>query len=91
VNLLFFPLKQLNIKQENMKRKLGKEIKRQFKNILFSSLKQFNTLQIKLLCFNCLTKRISKHIFSYICIKNIDTCRNSKIKTQLLYIYILLI
>jgi hypothetical protein len=41
----------------------------QFENLLFSSLRKFNTLQIKLICFNYLTKRLFKHTFSYICIK----------------------
>jgi hypothetical protein len=52
-----------------MKRKLDKERKRQFENLLFSLLRKFNTLQIKPLFFNCLTKKLSKYTFSYICIK----------------------
>jgi hypothetical protein len=53
-----------------MKIKLDKEIKREnLKTFCFSSLKQFNALQIKPICFNCLTKRLSKQTFSYICIK----------------------
>jgi hypothetical protein len=41
-----------------MKRKLDKEREREFENLLFSSFRQFNVLQIKLLCFNCLTKKL---------------------------------
>ena len=76
-----------------MKRKLDKESKRQFENLLFSSLKKFNVLQIKPLCFNCLTKRLFKHTFSYICIKKMDTCRNSKqsLRQNSAYIYIYMI
>jgi hypothetical protein len=42
-----------------MKRKLDKEIEREFEKLLFSSYRQFNALQIKLLCFNCLTRRLT--------------------------------
>jgi hypothetical protein len=52
-----------------MKKKIDKERDRQFENILFSSLRKFNALQIKPLCFNCFTKGLSKHTFSYIYIK----------------------
>ena len=44
-------------------RKLDKKRERQFENPLFFSLRQFNALQIKPICFNCLTKRLSKHTF----------------------------
>jgi hypothetical protein len=44
-----------------MKRKLDKEgdQKREFEKFLFSSFRQFNQLQIKPICFNCLTKRLT--------------------------------
>jgi hypothetical protein len=57
---------------DNIKRKeekIKRKIKRDNENLLFSSLRQFNALQIELICFNCFTKRLSKHIFLYICIK----------------------
>jgi hypothetical protein len=42
---------------------------RQFENILFSSLRKFNALQMRPMYFNCLNKKLSKHTFSYIYIK----------------------
>jgi hypothetical protein len=71
-------------KKEKMKRKLDKK---RIENLLFSSFRQFIALQIKPLCFNCLTKRLSKHTFV---LKNMDTCRNFKhfLRQNSAFIYI---
>jgi hypothetical protein len=80
VNLLFYSLRQLNIKQEKMKRKLDKKRKRQFENLLFFLLRQFNALQIKpyvlIVSLKCY---LNIHFHTFV-LKNMDTCR--------LYIYI---
>ena len=55
-----------------MIRKLDKEREREqdnLKTFCFFSLREFNALQIKPIYFNCFTKKLSKHTFSYICTK----------------------
>jgi hypothetical protein len=90
VNLLFSSLRQLNIKQENMKRKLDRERKRQFENLLFSSLRQFNALQIKPYILIVLLKDYLNIHFHTFVLKNMDTCRNSKqyLRQNSAFIYI---
>ena len=93
MNLLCSSLRQLNITQENIKRKLDKERERNnFKTFYFFSLRQFNALQIKPLCFNCLTLKgyLNIHFHTFVLKKWIRVAILSTlyIKTWLLYIYI---
>ena len=66
-----------------MKRKLDKERNKQFENLLLSSLKKFNAIQIKHRVLIILLKDyLNMHFHTFVCLIVIH------IVTQLIYIYI---